>query len=480
MLKLKSFFSFLLLLIGTCAYGQYFKKIGMNDGLSNLSVMSICQDTLGRMWFGTNEGINIYDGAKIEKIKYCEVSSEQGKIRKFINGNIDQILKDPSGKMFIRNNFSLFEYDVFNETIRELCAGNVKTIAWMHGQLWAVIKDSLGIYNQERDCWTFKKSLRIPSVTCMQQLADRLYIGTMKGLYLWYQEQLVCVLPDVEIFRLFASSKGELWIASRMDGLFRINSDGKLYREEISSSRVVSGQIREFVEDSQQNIWFGTFDGLQVYNPFEDSYKVYRPGIYPGQIEHESVFSLYCDNQGTIWVGTYYGGVNYFNLESDLFTYYHPHHIQDGKCLNFPIVGQIVEDDERNLWIATDGGGVNKFDRSKKTFSYYEATGGNSLLHDNIKTVAYASDLEYIYVGTYTGGLSRYDKRTGRYYNYLFQYKSKGIGPDGSIYYCLYREGYLYVAAHNGFWQLDVNTDQFTLISNHYNIQVMFLLILAF
>ena len=279
--------------------------------------------------------------------------------------------------------FSLFEYDVFNETIRELCAGNVKTIAWMHGQLWAVIKDSLGIYNQERDCWTFKKSLRIPSVTCMQQLADRLYIGTMKGLYLWYQEQLVCVLPDVEIFRLFASSKGELWIASRMDGLFRINSDGKLYREEISSSRVVSGQIREFVEDSQQNIWFGTFDGLQVYNPFEDSYKVYRPGIYPGQIEHESVFSLYCDNQGTIWVGTYYGGVNYFNLESDLFTYYHPHHIQDGKCLNFPIVGQIVEDDERNLWIATDGGGVNKFDRSKKTFSYYEATGGNSLLHDN-------------------------------------------------------------------------------------------------
>ena len=472
MLKLKSCFLFLLLLIGTCAYGQYFKKIGMNDGLSNLSVMSICQDTLGRMWFGTNEGINIYDGAKIEKIKYCEVVSEQGKIRKFINGNIDQILKDSSGKMFIRNNFSLFEYDVFNETIRELCAGNVRTIAWMHGQLWAVIKDSLGIYNQERDCWIFKKRLRIPSVTCMQQLADRLYIGTMKGLYLWYQEQLVCVLPDVEIFRLFASSKGELWIASRMDGLFRINSDGKLYREEISSSRVVSGQIREFVEDSQQNIWFGTFDGLQVYNPFEDSYKVYRPGIYPGQLEHESVFSLYCDKQGTIWVGTYYGGVNYFNLESDLFTYYHPHHIQNGKCLNFPIVGQIVEDDERNLWIATDGGGVNKFDRKKRTFSYYEATGGNSLLHDNIKTVAYASDLEYIYVGTYTGGLSRYDKRTGRFYNYLSQYKRKGIGPDGSIYYCLYREGYLYVAAHNGFWQLDVNIDQFTLISNHYNIQV--------
>ena len=471
MLKLKSCFLFLLLLIGTCAYGQYFKKIGMNDGLSNLSVMSICQDTLGRMWFGTMEGINIYDGTKIDKIKFCEVPSAQGRERKFINGNIDQILKDKHGKMFVRNNFSLFEYDVFKEEFQEVRANDVRTITLVDDQLCGVVKDSLGFYDVQNKHWNFKQRLEIPSVTCMQQLAEKLYIGTMKGLYLWSQEQLVCVLPDVEIFRLFASSKGELWIASRMDGLFRINSDGKLYREEISSSRVVSGQIREFVEDSQQNIWFGTFDGLQVYNPFEDSYKVYRPGIYLGQLEHESVFSLYCDKQGTIWVGTYYGGVNYFNLESDLFTYYHPHHIQNGKCLNFPIVGQIVEDDERNLWIATDGGGVNKFDRQKKLFSYFEATGGNSILHDNIKALAYAPDFDNLFIGTYTGGLSRYDKRTGRFYNYLPQYREKGTGPDGSIYCCLYRNGYLYVSAHNGFWQLDVKTEQFTLISNRYLFQ---------
>ena len=64
----------------------------------------------------------------------------------------------------------------------------------------------------------------------------------------------------------------------------------------------------------------GIFEGLQVYNPYADTYRVYRPDYHPGSLEHQSVFSLYKDRQGTIWVGTYYGGVNYFNQSKDVFT----------------------------------------------------------------------------------------------------------------------------------------------------------------
>ena len=32
---------------------MYFKHLGKTDGLSQISVISICQDELGRMWFGT-------------------------------------------------------------------------------------------------------------------------------------------------------------------------------------------------------------------------------------------------------------------------------------------------------------------------------------------------------------------------------------------------------------------------------------------
>ena len=55
-----------------------------------------------------------------------------------------------------------------------------------------------------------------------------------------------------------------------MKGLYRINREGQIRKAEYSSTRVVSEQIRGFVEDDEQNIWFGTFDGLQVYNPYSD------------------------------------------------------------------------------------------------------------------------------------------------------------------------------------------------------------------
>ena len=55
---------YLLTLLLLCCFRQnihaeYFRNLNLGNGLSQFSVMSICQDSLGRMWFGTHEGINI-------------------------------------------------------------------------------------------------------------------------------------------------------------------------------------------------------------------------------------------------------------------------------------------------------------------------------------------------------------------------------------------------------------------------------------
>ena len=64
--------------------------------------------------------------------------------------------------------------------------------------------------------------------------------------------------------------------------------------------------------------------------------------------------------------------MNYFNQEEDIFKYYSYDKSND-YCLNFPLVGQMVEDKNHNLWIATDGGGINCLDRKQGTFTYYTA-----------------------------------------------------------------------------------------------------------
>ena len=69
-------FYLLFLMLYCCALQQlfaiYFTRIGIQDGLPQISVLSICQDALGRMWFSTEEGVCYYDGVKITVLKYLK------------------------------------------------------------------------------------------------------------------------------------------------------------------------------------------------------------------------------------------------------------------------------------------------------------------------------------------------------------------------------------------------------------------------
>ncbi|MGL5380795.1 two-component regulator propeller domain-containing protein, partial [Clostridium sp.] len=49
-----------------------FKRITIEDGLSQSSVYSIIQDSKGYMWIGTSDGVNKYNGTKFEVYKYSD------------------------------------------------------------------------------------------------------------------------------------------------------------------------------------------------------------------------------------------------------------------------------------------------------------------------------------------------------------------------------------------------------------------------
>ena len=65
----KFYFVFIVLIVQLELFAEsdiYFSKIGIEQGLSQLSVMSIYQDELGAIWFGTREGVNRYNGNTME------------------------------------------------------------------------------------------------------------------------------------------------------------------------------------------------------------------------------------------------------------------------------------------------------------------------------------------------------------------------------------------------------------------------------
>jgi len=462
------------LLISLASHSIYFKHIGMNEGLSQISVMSIYQDQLGRMWFGTREGISIYDGENMKVYKAW--TDEQSKSRTNILPGLecDFITGNAEGDVFFRTYGSLMRYDIREEAFHVLQAGGIQGITTFKGNVWCAKNDSLFMYDSSSGLLSFQSETNISGITCLQITNDKIWIGTTAGLYLLDKEkgkQQIIQGPD--IYRLFESSSGDIWAGCRMDGLYRIRKNGDIdYYSEHSpeANRIASNQVREFVEDKYGNIWFGTFKGLHCYNPHTGQFTITKREYMPGGLAHSSVFSLYLDRQGTIWCGTYYGGVNYFNPESDIFSHYIDNPDRND-CLNYPFVGHMVEDKNGNAWICTEGGGLNFLNRKNRTFRYFVSGGKNSISHDNLKSITYDEKRNRLYIGTHTGGLSRYDIDKDQFYNYYFENKTKNTNnqPNNIINYVLMHEDKLYVAARNGLFVMDPDTDEFTYLNQYCN-----------
>lgn len=449
----------------TSLFAEYFRQIGLTEGLTQPSVMAIYQDRLGRMWFGTREGINMYDGKQITAFKGWGGSPGTDSYL-WLGNEVSSIVGDKQGNIFFLIDDDIIKLDIQTEQFSRLSDKNkVPVLTSFGGDIWYMRHDSLFCYPAGIDEPTFILKTDITSpITCLTLLSDKICIATHDGVILIDRasRKQTHILKGVDVYRLYESSQKELWLGTRMRGLYRMKEDGKVeqvpYRPG-SSTGVSSWQIREFVEDGEHNIWFGTFDGLQKYNYKTGEYSLIQIPKYVGGLNHPSIFSLYKDVQGTIWVGSYFGGVNYFTPKQESFVHY-DYDQNATKNLYYSYIGDILVDKNEHIWLSTDGGGISCVDKNWNTIHQFTASGNNSLPHNNIKSISYDEKNDCLYIGTYLGGLSRYDMRTGKFYNYLEGWKKEANAPNEIVYHVQVWKDQLYLSARNGVFRLDTKTQQ--------------------
>ena len=462
----------LILLTSICLkiYPIYFKHIGMQDGLSQLSVMAIYQDQLGRMWFGTEEGISIYDGVRTTVYKPSEYHHQDnnpiGNQTRFIAG-------DKEGNVFFDSDHSLIRYDIRTQKFACLQKHSVTCIASIDGTIWVGISDSVFTWNPKKNKLDFVIKLENENQAATNFLKDsggRFWIGTTDGLYSLNDDlSLTCIMLGEDIYDLYEDSKYNLWISIRMNGMYKRDVHGNFtrYRYDPSNpNNISSNQVRGFTEDNFGNIWIGTFTGLNKYNPISNKFEVYARNPLPGSMAHSSVFPVYKDRQGTIWIGTYYGGVNYFNPETDIFTVYAANDTRND-CLNYPFIGNMVEDKDNNIWICTEGGGLNYFNRKTKKFTYLMADERhNSIAHNNLKAIAYSPDRDKLYIGTHTGGLSIYDIRNKHFKNPYYEDPSYAVIAGDRINDMSVYKDLLICTGPKGIFKMDLDSEKVSPLFN--------------
>lgn len=436
-----------------------FEHISIEQGLSQVTVYAIFQDSQGFMWFGTEDGLNCYDGYTFTVYKRDPEGPQS------LSANtIRAIYEDSSGRFWVgTDGGGLNKFDrAAQQFIRyrhdpqdpHSLSHDTVTVIYQDasGELWIgtgggglnrfdPVTEEFTRYRHSPDD---PQSLSSDDVTAIQEdSSGRLWVATFGGgvnrfdpdtggfTHYGHDPDEANSLSSDDVTSIFLSSSGILWIGT-MGGLdaFDVRTrDFTHYRYNPNDSRSLSSdEISAVMEDTSadfnRTLWVGTTDGLNEFNPRTGQFLRYQHDPRdPSSISPSEVYSLYEDASGVLWIGTDIGGLNKLDRKMRRFAHYR-HNPDDPHSLDSNIVWSIQEDSSGALWVGTASGGLNRLDRPGGQFVHYHPDPEDPhSLNSAAALVVYADSADAIWVGTWGGGLNwldpeEADRQNGHFTHY--------------------------------------------------------------
>lgn len=459
---------------------EHFRHITLSHGLSQPSVMAITQDKLGRMWFGTREGVNVYDGTSVHSYKGWVSDPVTGE-NVWIGNEVQSMVADSVGNLFMHIDNHIIKYDLLADRFSRFSqSSNVKAMSGYDGEVSFITSasssaDSIFVKDAFSDNLNFKFTVSLADSSSIIKgfcvTPEDFVISATDGLYFFDRatSKPDVMLDGMTVFSTYFSPSGTLWISTENNGLFRL-APGDLKPECVSYPKSANGalgaeQTRNAIEDQFGRIWYGSFSGLLCYDPSTGITEHIMIPANLGGLSHSSIFGMYKDRDGNIWAGSYYGGVNYFTPSHDrYFNFDYARIAPVGLFHSFVI--DMVSDNDGNLWFGTDGGGVCCVDSAWNIVTELSTLSGhNALRQNNIKTLAYDPDGNRVYIGTHLGGLSYYDIDARKTVNLIDRQSDNGL-PGNVIHHLQIFDGNLYISSRMGLSRMNLADGKFTKISS--------------
>lgn len=408
-----------------------FSYISINEGLSQSTVFSIDQDQRGNMWFATYDGVNKYDGYSFTVYQHNEEDPNS------IANDISRIVKtDSQGRVWIGTRDGLSYYDEEKDKFRNFFYEKKGKRQQINGiaeispeQLLISTQEGLTMFDIKESKFvddSFSTAMHKLIASALYRQGDIIYIGTpVDGLYSYSipQKKLEKITPITEtkqIQAILQQSPTRIWVATEGAGLLLLNpktKEVKAYHHSSSNPKSISSNyIRSLALDSQNRLWIGTFNDLNIYHEGSDSFVSYSSSpVENGSLSQRSVRSIFMDSQGGMWLGTYFGGLNYYHPIRNRFK--NIQRIPYKNSLSDNVVSCITEDKDKNLWIGTNDGGLNLYNTKTQQFTHYilqEDEREIGIGSNNIKAVYVDEQKSLVYIGTHAGGLTVLHRNSGK------------------------------------------------------------------
>jgi len=466
-------------------------------GLSNLSVSNIIEDRFGFIWFGTQVGLNRFDGNSTELIMKNPFEDDRlvhNLIQTmYYNGEEHQLIIGTYQGISIYDihhdsyeNFTVEENGLSNPVIIALAYDYEKDYLWagtMEGLNRIDLKDhSVKTYDIEGDV---VRSLLLDS-------QNRLLIGTYEGLFEYDEESdrimdLAVDTPTNFVMDIKEFDEGTITLGLWDGGVVELNRDNEITKSHFFEDN----RIYTVTKTRDDILWAGSWGGglfavvdndILNFSPENSSYPINNPVVY----------ALLEDKSGSLWIGTNGGGVNKINpRKRDYRLYaYDPDEISG---LPQGRINSMLKDQRGNLWVGVYNQGLSKIDENGNItavelekdgvlvdqvmaitqccedqilfgtnhgmFSYDVEQDGFNLLDIPFRegstesTSIYAIEdvgNEEIWIGTYSGGAYRYNLTSGEIRNFTKESEENQRISDNLVYDLLYDGENIWIATNNG------------------------------
>lgn len=353
-----------------------FSSLNNRDGLSNSQVNAILKDKTGYVWFGTQSGLNRFDGFRMKTFLYSATNQTS-----LANNYVDELQEDNEGKIWVHTSVGYCVYDPTTEQFDRKPEVWLKTIN-VEGVPQRLLVDSqknmwiqvwgkgLYYYNVKNETTYLFKYVKKPKSGCLMD-GDISSLKDVDGkLLVTYGDGMLCLLDGdkqsalwyntfLKDHRLcgdngaysFVENNHTFWVSTTTEA-YVFNS---LNRQWLSTRSYLAQRgilvpvndrivIRDLQVNANGALWVATDHHGLFYIDFKTkACHQYVHSNVRGSIVDNSLQKVYIDNFGAVWVGSYKNGVAYYSPSSSKFN-----------TIPLGDVCTITQDLAGNLWCGTN------------------------------------------------------------------------------------------------------------------------------
>ncbi len=307
--------------------------------ISDNAVYTFCKDKEGGIWAGTYfGGVNYYAQQHTSFKKYFPKTGENS-----LSGNVvREIHADNDGNLWIgtedaglnKYNPATGTYTVYQPTGTKtsISYSNIHGLLADNNELW------IGTFEHGLDIMNIKtgkvlrhyamgprdRDLKSNFIFCItKNAAGDILIGTTRGAYKYNPKQDdFSPLPAMPVTNWYAyllqDHQKKLWAATYGNGVIYYDSAQKqsvnFRHNPNDKTSIANDRVNSIYEDSRNNLWFATEDGLSKFNSMKKTFKNYSTANgFPSNF----ILSMLEDSKKNLWISTSKGLVC-FNSDTEL------------------------------------------------------------------------------------------------------------------------------------------------------------------